>query len=137
MIKRMYTITLEIFFFFICRIIETRQVRLWIFNIHIHISLIIVNVVFIVTIPNLDDLINDPFIIKSNVVVRLTYKGRQLELNSWFQFLHEILWTRSGDNKVTKFKLTFEWSPWYQISYMWVLTFDSHVDNTCKTAPFH
>jgi hypothetical protein len=42
----------------------------------------------------------------------------------FISFLHEIVWIRSGDNKVTKFKLTFERSPSYHTIYMWGLAFD-------------
>jgi len=104
-------------FFFRCRIIETRQVRLWTFDICINIKVIMVNAVFIVKIPNMDSMINYPFYYKiicsSPFSVKRTTTTRMEYIIS---FLHEIVWIRSGDNKVTKFKLAFERSPWYQIN---------------------
>jgi len=53
--------------FFICRIIEARRVRLWTFNIRIHITVNMVNNVLFVTIPNLDDLGKYPFLLQNHM----------------------------------------------------------------------
>ena len=82
-----------------------------------------VNAVFIVTIPNLDGLVNYPFYYKIICSSPFHVQRATTWMEYFILFLHEIVWIRSGDNKVTKFRLALEWSPWYQISYMWGLTF--------------
>ena len=82
--------------FFLCRINETRRVRLWTFNIRMHITVIMVNAVFIVTIPNLDSLGNYPFYYKILCSSTFNVQRATTRMEYFILFLHEIVLIKKG-----------------------------------------
>ena len=92
--KNIYKIALKRYICFICRIIEARGVRLWTCNIRRNITVTMVNVVFLVTIPNLDVLINDPFYYKILCSSSVNVQRVTTRMEYFISFLHEIVWIR-------------------------------------------